>query len=317
MPGATRGDHFRFGWAGGAFNYGDRARGDFRAAFGPSETAAGTWKDECVRAAAEVARAAKAPLWVCASGGIDSEVVCRSLRAAGAAFRVLIVRQAGGGNADDIAHAEAYCAAEGIAPDVLDLDLEDFLTREIAARYAPRYQATNVFRYLQIRMMEHVLERGGTPILGGGDLRLVRSTAAGSAAGLVLRVHDHFVTPLEWLDDHGALGIPYFFWYRPEVMQAYLTDPDVRQFVRVHRGLRTTLEGFKAFVYHRHWPDLRPRPKRNGFEALVEVRTRVEAELTAAFGKDAHRFEIPVETLEEMTRPRGEAEPAPPAGLRS
>ena len=38
----------------------------------------GTWKEELAAAARAIAQKADRPLWICSSGGLDSEIACRS-----------------------------------------------------------------------------------------------------------------------------------------------------------------------------------------------------------------------------------------------
>ena len=62
--------------------------------------------------------------------------------------------------------------------------------------------------------------------------------------------------------------------HTPELMLAWLLDPDVAHWIKYEyafAGNFTVIDyhGIKAFVLYKHWPDMTPRPKFNGFEKLT------------------------------------------------
>jgi len=75
----TRDNHFKFGYDDTFFV--DRVRGDqkFSVTYGQCKSPIFDWRYHCTKSAEEISVTYKdKPIYVCLSGGIDSEVVVRS-----------------------------------------------------------------------------------------------------------------------------------------------------------------------------------------------------------------------------------------------
>ncbi|HVY44870.1 MAG TPA: hypothetical protein VHB21_03285 [Minicystis sp.] len=285
---------FRCGWSGP-----DAAR--FWVGFDACTRAPRSFREELGVAARAVAAAAAKPLWFCSSGGIDSEIMCRVFRDEGIDFHVLTLEHEAGTNRHDTQHAEAFCRAHGLAQEVVRVDMRRFFEIDCEA-YAERGFVTgNVFRYLQLRMLELVEERGGHAVLGGGEqLYEVPMDAAVLGEDDVHLAFDvGYAVPSVHAERRGTSHTPYFFFETPELCAAYLATPIVAFAVRDAAFFRhpTIRFMFKRLTYHAAFPDLPPRPKLHGFERLVPDRKRAEARLRARFGSRLEVVRLPVPEL--------------------
>src|SRR5438874_953783 len=82
--------------------------------FDPCTRHSQTWKEEIYSAARAIANKTKKPIWICSSGGIDSEVACRAFFDQGINFSVLTIEHEAGTNSHDISYAINWCRARGV-----------------------------------------------------------------------------------------------------------------------------------------------------------------------------------------------------------
>lgn len=273
----------------------------FRLSFASCDREPANWKEELYAAARHVANRAMArnkPLWVCASGGIDSEIACRAFYDQGIEFSVLTLEHIGGTNRHDVRFARSWCERRGVKQEIVPLDVQRFLSEEIT-RYTEQVLAIHPFRYLQIKLIELIEERHGFAVLGsGGQTYQVRTS------GDTLRAEDVYV-PLsngtvladEWCRMHGIEHEASFHFATPELCLSYLRLPLVdfvlKHPVTVFRHPVNTYT-FTRLVCLSIWDDVEPRYKWHGFE---NVRTDYEAakrRLRAQFSQRFAPIHLPV-----------------------
>ena len=280
--------------------------GSFWVRFAPCTRQPLSWKEELYSAAREVAKAAGGkPLWLCSSGGIDSEIMCRAFFEQGIHFSVLTVEHAAGTNRNDIAYAQAWCKRSGVHQQLLRLDMGDFLGPMIDAYADEGYESANVFRYFQLKLLEEVESMGGYAVLGGGE-QLYRVAREGDSIGeAYLEFESGVAVPLEWCARNATSHEPYFYYVLPEVASAFLEIPIVRFATRhpdiFRHHVNTFL--FKRLIYQAEWPDMVARQKLSGYEAIYDERVRVQKSLAARFGARVHTYQLPVARFAEQLRP--------------
>jgi hypothetical protein len=272
----THNNHFRFGWGSSEYNFEDKS-GDYWVDFGRASYTPTSLRSECVRAATLIRENINTPLLVCFSGGIDSEIIVRSFQEANISFEVVIMRlnyrdQLNVNQHDNI-YAFDYVKKHNIPYHVVDIDLE-YIIRNVFEIEADKYKGN----YLGILIHTEITKQFPQHhcILGGGDLKLKRHRFNGRPAipGLFIEEGEISLSAIEAAYRRGMGINNRFFMHTPELMLAWLLDPDVAHWIKYEyafAGNFTVIDyhGIKAFVLYKHWPDMTPRPKFNGFEKLT------------------------------------------------
>ncbi len=279
--------------------------------FAPCTREPGTWKEEIYAAARTIANRTTKPIWVCSSGGIDSEIACRAFFDQGIPFSVLTVEHMAGTNEHDIRYARKWCEERGVHQEVVKVDMAEFLSKGIDA-YAERYVAVHPFRYFQIKLMEIVEGMGGFAVLCSGEQRYYADLKKPvlTPPDLHLSLSNGNTVPLEWCKDNATDHEPYFHFATPELCLSYirlplvsfaLANPDI--FFR-HPANTYTL---KRLVYQSVWTDLEVRYKFDGYENLDKALFQATLKrLQARFGAAFIRYDLPMPVFErELTSTLG------------
>jgi hypothetical protein len=219
-----------------------------------------------------IAKSTSRPLAVALSGGIDSEIICRSLHEQGIDFTIFIMRFSNEYNSKDIQWAFNFCSEHNIDPKVLDIDIIKFMEQGTRNYIHGGYKSHEIFRYLQLWLMEQVSDQGYSLIMGGREepITCYNDTA-------VVRYDPGHLMAHEWNRDHGNYHYPSFFETTPELMAAYLGSPiiklicqDYNYFVEDSYGASPE----KILVLHHSWPEMKRRFKMNGFEQLHPIKNK-------------------------------------------
>ncbi len=230
------------------------------------------WKEELYAAARTIAARTQKPIWICSSGGIDSEVACRAFFDQGIPFSVLTLEHTAGTNQHDIRYAREWLESHNVPHKFAQIDMQSFLAKEIFM-YAERYPAIHPFRYLQIRLMELVEEMEGFAVLCSGEQLYWNDPKRGGLArsDMFLPLSNGTAMPLEWCKDHNADHEPYFHFATPELCLAYLRLPVIKMALDNPGAIFTHPSNtylLKKMAYMAQWPDMEPRLKFDGYEAI-------------------------------------------------
>ncbi len=260
-----------------------------------------SWKQEVFAAARTIANKTTKPLWLCSSGGIDSEIMCRAFYDQGIHFSVLTIEHAGKTNNHDIRYAKKWCAARGIVHNVITVDMHTFLSHDIRSYATQSFITKNVFRYFQIRLLEEVERLGGYAVLGGGEqlYRVDPTKETLTPSDVFLEFEVGYAVPLEWCKRNDTAHEPYFYFSTPELMLSFLRIPLVSALLHnpdVFRS-RTNALLCKRLVYNTVWPDTEPRKKYTGYEHILETREEAQEYLAQEFAERIQVYRLPVDEL--------------------
>jgi hypothetical protein len=232
------------------------------------------WRDELIETAKHIRRvSAGHPLYVCMSGGIDSEVIARSFLTAGIPFEAVTFRHVQGTNEHDIAYAFEWCYKNDVKLNVIPFDVTEFFVSGIPRIIEQGYYAGvgTHLSYMYIHMARTISSMGGVAIMGSGET-LFKSD--GKEVSLEFRMWWH--NNCRYLFDNPKhFHFPWFFKTTPEMIAAYLEEELVQLVTRDPTYYQCaplpevqTLE--KTIVYHKNFPDMRRRPKNTGWEVVYE-----------------------------------------------
>lgn len=262
-----------------AFNYKSPMSINFKKISRPIKS----WEEEAVSNARYIKSKTDKPIIVALSGGIDSEVVCRSFLRAGIDFSVLTVKHKNNSNEHDIAYAERFCKTFNIKQTIIEVDPFILFGNDNIENYIGQgYIANNIFRYLQLFLLKTIHEMGGCAVLGGGE-QLYRNVDD----VICLKYTEDFLLTLEWIKNNNILHFPYFFQTTPEMMSSYLEHELVKLLTSNPKYYRCPENGGfspeKVIIYHSAFSDMDRRRKYHGFENIVDFRLKQQKMLLDRF----------------------------------
>jgi len=268
----------------------------FRIQFKPVTRTVNNWKEELLISIRNISESTDKPIYLCMSGGIDSEVVARLLIESQIKFKALTVKHKKGTNYNDTSYADRFCKENNIEQISVSIDAEHFFTKGIEKYIAQGYRSTNIYHYLQLFMLETIENLGGFALGGAGEL--VFYTVEDQ---ICLKMNPSYILGMEWCRNNNAGHNLWFFHSSPELYCSYLNLDvvklllkDPRYFVNHHYASNE-----KKIIYHQHWPEMIKREKASGFENIQKnIRNPVETELRKRF-PDLQDLFIPVSMMKQ------------------
>jgi len=237
----------------------------------------GSLREEVNATVQLIAKSASTPLAVALSGGIDSESICRSLLEQEIDFVVFIMQFDNKYNDQDIEWAFKFCTQHNIDPIVLNVDILDFMEKGTKLYIDQGYQSHEVFRYLQLWLMEQAEQQGYSLIIGGREEAISRY----KKQPVIKYDPGHVMTHI-WNQSRGNKHYPSFYETTPELMASYLNSPVVRLICQDVNYFVTTPLGEspeKILEFQRAWPGMTRRAKMNGFEKLHPIKDEYQNRL--------------------------------------
>ncbi len=272
-----------------------------------------SWMEELERAAISLAESTTKPIWICSSGGVDSETLCEIFLKLHLPFKVLTIEFADGKNAHDVIHAKRWCERNQVRQELYPLDIFDFVKNELDHYIEQGYVAGGLFRYLMVKELSIVDSLSGFAILAGGE-QLYEVDAAKkvlTAADPYLKVDITYTTPLEWCRRNKVRHEPLFYFSTPEIMLAWLRIPLV-DFVLKHPDFfrhPTNKHALKNSVVRYHFPQQQWRNKYTGFEQVLKLDAMVKEKLQNHFGARIQKSRLYVSQLLQQLEPTTESLP--------
>jgi hypothetical protein len=259
-------------------------------------------REEVNATARLIANTVSQPLAVAFSGGIDSEIICRSLLEQKIDFTVFIMRFIDDYNAEDIQWAFEFCSEHNIDPVVLDVDIIKFAKQDVDIYIKQGYECDKIFRYLQLWLMEQVQQQGYSLIMGGREEGIARRQKHDSP---VVRYDAGHIMPHLWNSDHGKQHYPSFYETTSELMAAYFDSPVVRLVSQDANYFDLWSDGQtqcheKILTLHHAWPEMKQRIKRDGFEKLLKFKQEQQHSLKSRWNRDLPGKDILVSQIRQQ-----------------
>lgn len=284
-------DHFCWSYNNQPFTFRQSINEAWSVTYGRSSRPLNSWREENRIAAQEVLNAAQGQkIWLCFSGGIDSEILLRSFIDAKIPFAVASVRLSQNANAHDLEWAERAVKALNIKTwKIFDLDVNRFFHSGQALDYAVSTQCTSPELLSTMWLMDQV---DGYPVLGSGECLLVRQYQPGYVPGV--SSYDSscpwYLIEKETVSSWYKYGIwrkrscaPGFFQFTPQQIQAFMVDPIVQRLVANQIVGKRDSASVKHDIYANYYPELERRTKYTGYEQLSDLRIDFQAFLERRF----------------------------------
>ena len=248
-----------------------------------------TWQDEIFNTANYIRNSTDKEIIIASSGGIDSEIACLAFLKQNIQFTVLTVQYPNSLNEHDISYAKKFCKENNLKHVIVELEPMYFYTEGIQKYIDAGYKAHNIFRYLQLFLLETIDQMGSCAVLGGGEqIYSVQNNEVG------INFPYDFFNPLTWVKNSGNLHFPYFYYSTPEQALSYLKEPLVQSVINnpqylekklIELGDKDALTPFalKTLISYNKFPSSVFRLKYNGFESLIPLRREASIRLGKMF----------------------------------
>lgn len=238
------------------------------------------WKNEIYNTAAIIASSTDRTIYICMSGGIDGEVIARAFLDRSIPFKAITLEYKNNINDHDISYAKKFCQENNIQHEIIELDLHSFIQNDIPQYISKGFYATNVHRYIELRLIDEVESRQGCAIFGGGDQIFythqdkVCLTKSEDDAVVLNYMSKYRLTHFnEFFDQNSEI---FYSWLKEPIIEIMTNDPDYYRF-----NLKLSVE--KIPIYHKYWRNMEYRRKYTGFEKVVELRLSTEHQLSQQF----------------------------------
>lgn len=222
----------------------------------------GTYFEETVKAAEMVWSQKQGPLYLCYSGGLDSEFALSVFRHLG--MEVTPVIMCTQYNQTERQYAFDYCEAHNITPLTIDLDLDEFIKSGQMLEIAKSIElgawqiASNMWLTSQL---------DGTVITGECPPHLKKVNN--------VWYHDEdqiYHSTVKYFKNNGIYGTPFFMNYTAEMVYAFLVDPAIVELAndRIYGKLGSHSTKYRVYNNNGGAFELVNRTKLHGYETVKE-----------------------------------------------
>jgi len=254
---------------------------------------------ELINTAQLIGRSTQHPIVLAFSGGIDGEVIARSFLAAGIEFSALTLVYKHGLNKHDVHWAKKFCTENKIKHYLVELDLANFIQSGYQKYLDLGYQAHNVYRYLQLQLVDLIDAMGATAVTGGGEILIINHDDVA-----VMKQESSFVNVIEYSKNLKRMHFPYFLQFRPECVASYLDEKLIRFLLdNVQYFPKDTWASTeKIMIFHSYFTEMERRNKFHGFELVTKLRQDKQKELESLCPDVKYILKPISEILQELKR---------------
>lgn len=230
-------------------------------------------------AARKIAESTSEPLWLCLSGGVDSECMAWAFLREQVPFRVAILRFKNELNWFDISHAVDFCQRQGLSFEFFDLDVDEFYEGGSHQKFATEFRCTSPQLTAHLSLLERI---PGFPVLAWNATAVLYRADGKITFGFP---SDLYFCYFRFLRRAQKPGVPFFFLYTPELIYSFLHDPRIQDLIfRPRAGISYNYQ-LKCDVYRSGGFPIAPRENKwTGFE-------EVKRHFSLKYGEDETAFD--------------------------
>lgn len=237
---------------------------EFSVSYGRVQRKVLDFRSECVEQCRYIGNIASKPIAVLYSGGLDSEVICRSFTDAGIPFTALIYEDINSLNTHETMYAIEEAKKRQWSYRVIKFDLFRWLGEDVTP-LAEELKISEPELCIYLLRLKSAFELGFYPVDGRGDICL--NAIEGD---IVFNECEQSLKTLLYIRKWGIDCCPKFFKFSPEIILSWLEEPMMLRWVRYHEALHLqSTKYYKAMIHINNWHDLRSRKKYTGFENLL------------------------------------------------
>jgi hypothetical protein len=221
--------------------------------------------EEAIHAARLIGESTSEPIWLCLSGGIDSEAMARAFLLARVPFQAAIMRFKDNLNAHDICSAVGFCEELGIPFKYFDFDIIEFYDSGRHLEAARNYRCYSPQFAVHIELMKRIQ---GFPVMAWNP---TAATVLPNGKVVLKFPSDLFLCYHRYFEREQRPGVGLFFFYTPELAYSFLRLPLMQDYVfqRGDKKGKSTDYAVKCQLFRDGGFDVQDRvQKYSGFEKL-------------------------------------------------
>jgi hypothetical protein len=254
--------------------------------------------EETVIAAEMIWENRQGPLYICYSGGLDSEYALSVFRHLKMPVTPVIMRTAYNGH--ETQYAFNYCKNRKIKPVIIDLDYDNFVESGQLLEIATEMKCA---AYQIPCNMWLISQLDGTVITGNDPPHMKKKDDGLWYLDEEEIIHSQF----NYFKKHKIHGTPFFLSYTPELMLSFLLDPTMK--LLANNGIQGKLgtNSTKVHVFNNNQGafKLENRVKQHGYEQVEtsEIYNHPDIQTVNTwkekwYGSSDHQYHKVVETLQ-------------------
>ena len=163
-------------------------------------------------------------IFLCISGGIDSQVMVQSFIAAKIDFQAVLMVDVNNCNLDDVTHARLFTSKFNIKLKEINFDYVDFIKNYKYVEMSRRYRFNNPEYGILLSLMEML---DGYCVYAGRPISVSKSVDNQQVLGLAV---DETWSRARYLERTGKIGCPEFLIYTPELVLSFLNTNYAKNF---------------------------------------------------------------------------------------
>lgn len=268
-------NYIKYGWGNQLYGVRQNDSDKFWFKFGACTQEPMSFRDECIRAAKLLYEGTEKKILVHFSGGIDSEIICRSFLLLNIPFEVCIWKYEANLNAHDIVYAIKFCKEYNIKYKFFEIELIDSILYD---KY--RHNKYHVPFYSLTIRKKAIENNSGYQIMGNGHVFLINDPLNKKNKyfkPMSLLIKDSIINEIyepktyaiiseqkhvNHIDEFNKEGTSNFFYYTPELLASFFQDDLVDN---------CDFKKLKKNIQYKHWPEMEIRPKYTGADLFEKT----------------------------------------------
>lgn len=276
----TLDNHFSFGYDGKVFNINDASPHlDFNCYYSRAKYIPTSFREECVKTAESLMYAAKdlqrTPV-ILLSGGMDSHIVVKAFAELDCNFHTATNRFSYDTNSHELIYVENLKSLHNLSHEYYEIDIEDWLFSDEAMHMAKQGLCAYPQMLPTMKLMQHIWDSGGMPILGNGDLYIARDVNPqwrlfDKSKNMWVWNYYEYEYILAWFRyaiANNILGGLGFFQHNAEITLAMALEEKIYSVCTDRNPYKMSSRSTKYEIYQKWWPNIEPRQKYHGGEKI-------------------------------------------------
>ena len=244
----------------------------------------GTFKEECVEAARDIASKTDQRIYVAYNHDISSQVMCLAFLEAKVKFTAVIpILSPNNFNLFSYAVAKDFLEGNSIPYKSVKVDVLEYFTKfspDIAEKYKLPYYKNilHIFAQKELGGRTYVLSDSMLSFVRKptGNTKYVRLENSVFTAGEELgepALQFATNTPFNYYVENNLPCIPEFFAYTPELLSSLYLSEDARIFIEAKDFVEMEMfdQVIKPMIFKKAWPKVKQIPKYTGIEVIDEI----------------------------------------------
>ena len=312
----TLDNHFSFGYDGKVFNINEASpNSDFNCYYSRAKYTPTSFREECVKTAESLIYAAKdlqrTPV-ILLSGGMDSHIVVKAFAELGCDFHTATNRFSYDNNSHELIYVENLKSLHNLSHEYHEIDTEDWLFSDEAMHMAKQSLCAYPQMLPTMKLMQHIWDSGGMPILGNGDLYVARDVNPhwrlfDKSKNMWVWNYYEYEYILAWFRyaiANNILGGLGFFQHNAEITLAMALEEKVYKVCTDQNPYKMSSRSTKYEIYKKWWPELEPRQKYHGGEKISGLCDTIRKNiLLPLYGDFGRKWTLPFTDFLEAMKP--------------